>query len=1014
MLSGLKRIVFAIACLAGIPAVAYAQASIAGVVRDTSGAVLPGVTVEAASPALIEKVRSVVTDGTGQYKVVDLRPGTYSVTFTLPGFNVLKREGIELAGTFTATVNADLPVGAVAETVTVTGASSIVDIQSVTQQRVVTSEVLASIPVGRNQSNYANLIPGMNGALDYGGTNNLNLSTLSIHGGRTGDQRVMVDGMSISATSGNGELSNFIPDSTSTQEVAVSYSAGSADQAFGGVQMNLIPREGGNVYKASFFGTAVNNWFQNSNYTAELQAAGLRTPNSIREVYDFNPGGGGPIVKDKLWFYSAARWQGTQTYIAGLYINQNAGDASKWAYNPDLSNPAFLPLIQKSGNTRLTWQATQRNKISAFYEHQARVWESLSPTIAYESATKYDFPKNEFFTGSYSSPITSKLLFDARASDIIQGWKDRYPNGGSSLEFTQPLPDAFKSLIAVTEQGGLIPGLLYRGAGQTGLGPFIQVGGWIASAQASLSYVTGAHAFKVGFLDTFGIRQVNYQNIDSNTRYQFNNGVPNQITEVATPYGFQNNLGAELGIFAQDKWTIRRLTANLGVRYDYENLNFPEQQLVGGGLVPNRSVTFPSQGYAKWNDISPRLGLVYDLFGNGKTAVKANLGRYVLAQRLTSDYTNTGNPVNAMANLVTRSWTPTGTPATNPNYYIPQCSLTNPAANGNCGAMSNALFGQSIPSTVSDPAILSGWNNRPNDWEVEGAVQQQLASKVSVEVGYYRRWYQNMTVIDNTATAAADYTQFSVTAPVDPRLPGGGGNTVSGFYNLNPNKVGQVSNLFTAASNYGNYVERWNGVDVNLNLRLGGGAMLQGGVSTGRTSLNVCDVRANLPELAITTTGLTGGGSSSFAVSQTQPFCNITSDFLTQVKLLGSYMVPKVDVQIAATYRSLPGPSFTANYVATNAVVLPSLGRPLSGGAANATLNLVDPGQEYVPQSNLLDLRFAKILRFAKYKASINLDLSNALNSSGVTTVNSNYAAWQTPTGIHLARFFKISGSFDF
>ena len=305
----LKGILFAIACLVLVPAAAYAQASIAGVVRDTSGAVLPGVTVEAASPALIEKVRSVVTDGTGQYKVVDLRPGTYSVTFTLPGFNTFKRDGIELAGTFTATVNAEMRVGSLEETITVTGDTPIVDIQSVTQQRVLGKEVLDAIPAGRNHANFAMLIPGMSGALDYGGTNNLNLSTLSVHGSRTGDQRVMVDGMSISATSGNGELSNFIPDMTATQEVAVSYSAGAADQAFGGVQMNLIPREGGNSFKGSFFATGVNSKFQGSNYTQELKDAGLRTPNSIKLVYDVNPGVGGPIVKDKLWFYSAARWQ---------------------------------------------------------------------------------------------------------------------------------------------------------------------------------------------------------------------------------------------------------------------------------------------------------------------------------------------------------------------------------------------------------------------------------------------------------------------------------------------------------------------------------------------------------------------------------------------------------------------------------------------------------------------------------------------------------------------------------
>ena len=218
---------------------------------------------------------------------------------------------------------------------------------------------------------------------------------------------------------------------TATQEVAVSYAAGSAEQAFGGVQMNLIPREGGNQFKGSVFATGVNESFQSKQLHAGTE--GCRTADA-----QFHQGGlrresresAVRSSKDKLWFYSAARWQTTQTYVAGLWENKNAGDPTKWAYEPDLDRPAVLPLIQKSANTRLTWQITPRNKVAGFYEHQYRVWEQLTPTIRTESATKYDFPENEFLTGSYTTPITNKLLFDVRVSDIIQGWKDRYPSGG--------------------------------------------------------------------------------------------------------------------------------------------------------------------------------------------------------------------------------------------------------------------------------------------------------------------------------------------------------------------------------------------------------------------------------------------------------------------------------------------------------------------------------------------------------------------------------------------------------
>src|SRR5436309_4664717 len=313
----LIKVLFAIVWFVILPAAAYAQASITGTVTDASGGVLPGVTVEASSPALIEKVRSVSTDGTGQYRIVDLRPGTYTVTFALSGFSTVKREGIVLTGTFTASVNAEMRVGAVSETITVSGEAPTVDVQNTNAQRALSKDVLDAIPAGRSHLTQAVLVPGLTttqGAargnlMDVGGTRNLQNTLISIHGGRDGDTRVMIDGVRIGNMSGAGQWHNFVPDQGSTQEVVIDYGAVSAEQISGGLRINHVPREGGNTFKGSLYATAVNDKWQSSNVTPELTAAGLGPPNALRRMYDINPNGGGPIKQDKLWFYVSARFQ---------------------------------------------------------------------------------------------------------------------------------------------------------------------------------------------------------------------------------------------------------------------------------------------------------------------------------------------------------------------------------------------------------------------------------------------------------------------------------------------------------------------------------------------------------------------------------------------------------------------------------------------------------------------------------------------------------------------------------
>ena len=196
-------------------------------------------------------------------------------------------------------------------------------------------------------------------------------------------------------------------------------------------------------------------------------------------------------------------------------------------------------------------------------------------------------------------------------------------------------------------------------------------------------------------------------------------------------------------------------------------------------------------------------------------------------------------------------------------------------------------------------------------------------------------------VLDNRATTAADFTQYSITAPSDPRLPDGGGYVVGGLYDLNPNKVGQVDNLFTFASNFGKQIEHWNGVDLTINARPRGGVVLQGGVSTGRTTTDSCEVREKVPEMV-----LQPAGYQFPLINPTNPYCHVDTNFLTQIKLLGTYTIPKVAVQFGATFQSVPGPVIAGHYIVlSSAEAARTLGRPLSGGAPNVSVNLIPTGQ---------------------------------------------------------------------
>ena len=980
MVCSLQRLVV-IASIVLAPAFAYAQASITGVVRDTSGAILPGVTVEAASPVLIEKVRSVVSDGTGQYRIENLRPGAYTVTFTLPGFSTSRREGIELTGSFTATVNAELVVGALEETLTVTGATPVVDVQSTTRQTVMNREIMDTIPSGGSAYTLSVLIPGVVsggatqnvGGMEARATGGLG-GGLSIHGG--GATGVSLSGVNLTTFGQGAESATIRPNPAALQEVTINTAAVDAELHGGGVRLNYIPKEGGNTFNGTFIASVANAKMQGTNVTQELKDRGLRTPNRIDQNWDIDPGFGGPIQRDRLWFFGAARYVHQSQTAAGMFYNRNANNPNAWTFDPDPSRPVINDTRNPDTQFRLTWQAAQKHKLAFTWYNTTNCFcpTDASSSVSLEAATRREYPLQRLIQGDWTSPLTSRFLVEL---GVNQFWGQSDDTAWKELN---PV------MIQVTEQS---TGLVYRGAG----GGNRSLKQWIPSWRMATSYITGAHAFKVGMTHKSG--RIQFDSFDVNPfGYRFNNGVPNQITQRAFPVTRLAIMDHDMGIFAQDKWTIERLTLNYGVRYDYVGNHYPEQHIGPARLAPNRNFTFPEQDNIKYHDLTPKFGASYDVFGAGKTAVKVGLNRYVASVGIIQNaFGGDANPVNNLALTTTRSWADAN------RNFVPDCDVINPNANGECGRMANVDFGGVRVDSRYDPEYLRGWGKRAYNWEVSAGIQQELRPGFAMDVSYFRKWFGNFVVIDNLAVSPSDYDRFQVTAPADPRLPGGGAYAVSDLLDLNPAKFGLPANNFVTLSDaYGKQRQYWQGVDFNVTMRPANGVLLQGGTSTGRTVTDNCEILEKLPEIGPTSV----------------PYCHVVPDFLTQVKLLGSYTLPRVDVQVSGAFQSVAGPEVAALYNAPNALVAPSLRRDLSGNAANVTVNLVAPGTMYGDRLNQLDLRFSKILRFGRARTRFNVDVYNALNSNAVLTQNNNYGAWQQPTVILLARFVKLGVQFDF
>ena len=1001
-MSATARLLSIFASLLVLPATAYAQAAIAGTVKDATGAVLPGVTVEASSDALIERSRTAVTDGAGKYQIIDLVGGNYAVTFTLPSFTTVRREGIELTGSFTAVVDVEMRPGALAEVLTVTADAPVVDVQSPRRQQTLDREVITSLPVSRTFFGLAALTPGVQvfgNVQDAGGINAGQVNSFAAYGGRAGEGRLLVDGIGVGGSAGGSGTGYYTADIGNAQEVALTISGGLGEAETGGPIMNVVPRTGGNARRGQFYYNYANSSLQSDNRTSELLALNpnLRKQDEIIKFQEINGSFGGPIRRDRLWYYFTGRTQDNDQYQQNMWFNKNAGDPTKWHYEPDYSRPAFSDRNFDNASLRLTWQVTDRQKVNIFWDEQSNRGlqngggtgtSTIANSSPEASATSNGSPQRVSQV-TWQSPRSNRLLLEGR-------FNRTYTKYGNYERSTNP------HLIRVTEtlqqfSGGSWPNLSYRSqqASYT-LGNSPR---W----ESLVSYVTGSHNFRIGYQGFLTLNEPEtYNSFDpSRLAYTFTNGVPSRVTQYLVGYNLEKSRVMSQAAYVQDQWTQRRLTIGGALRFDFAKSWYPEVTIGPDRFLPQAFTFAKGQSVRGFKDLSPRASVAYDVFGNGKTAARFNVGRYLDAATNGGRYT-AQHPFNRLTPSTSRVWTDA-----NSNYQV-DCNLAiynatqDLRAGGGdfCGIPTNTEFGNlGTSSTIYDETLLEGWRIRPNDWQFGASVQQAILPRVSVELAYNRRLFGRAAIIENANVQNADYLRYALVAPVDERLGDASGRVLDDLWALS--QAGRLRGTLThirrptddeVQTNY------WHGFDVTANARMRGGLTFRGGVSVGRSVTDTCAQLVDNPS---------------------RRNCHTADPFQPRISALGVYVVPWVDVQVSGTYLSRPGPERSI----TVAVPVAQTGLP-AGTFTTTTVstNFLDSGELYGERFDELDLKVAKVLRVRGRRATAGFEIFNVFNNSDVLAYNNAFsltttppgANWGQPTNIQPPRYARFSVQLDF
>ncbi|HUQ86512.1 MAG TPA: carboxypeptidase regulatory-like domain-containing protein [Vicinamibacterales bacterium] len=986
-----RRITLTFVAFAGamfLSTAAYAQSAIVGVVKDSSGAAMPGVTVEAASDVLIEKVKSATSDSDGAYRIADLRPGSYSVTFTLTGFKTFRRDGVVLPAEFTATINAELGVGALEETITVTGASPVVDVTSAAKTSVLNREALDLIPTGRSIQGLGQLVVGVSLNLpDTGGARAMQQTYMSTHGMSTSNTTVLVDGQQTNGLQTDGGVQSYYNDAMNS-EMSYQTAAIGAETSSGGVRLNMIPREGGNQFHGDFKMAQRPGSWQASNLTQRHLDNGLTAGNAIDRIIDYTASFGGPIKKDKVWFFTSARYFSVNNFIANTFMD----DGSQGI------DDQFI----RSAMARLTWQASPRNKISGYFDEidKYRGHDMQANYDPETAATVWNSPAYHTTAIRWTSPATSSLFLEAGFSNNTEYYTNEYREG---IEQPRGTTEWFaKAAKNELDLGG------YTQAGPINTTESPKALYWNGAA----TYVTGDHTIKFGANMRWGTfvhtRDANADLVQQYRGTAAVNAVPGCAANAAcvqskrwtvpdtvlirnSPLTYGERLNKDLGIFLQDSWRLNRLTVNYGIRWETLNSSVMAGESPAGRFVPARTFT-EVKDVPSWNDWAPRLGIVYDLFGTGKTAVKASINRYNLAR--TTGIAAQYNPL--LSQTATLPWRDVN------GDDIAQGSRNQ--KNTGCYPSVGCEINFDSLSDNYGIAALNEYGKYPRTWNFEQGVElsHELMDGLSLAGSYWHGDFHNLTTSVNRQWSAADYSPYTWYNPI-----------TGAPFTVYARSAAATSRPISVLDTYDpERKDVYESYGFDIKWRIPGGGQVNGGMAVERERLTSCTAPDD-PNYVTTTAGVFMGAAlcDDFAVDipwRPQFKLNGTKEIKYGINVSMSFQnnsSPTSSRLMAVTRGTTRYPANCPSPCPAGEIIMPTA----TFGQTSMSYLLESPRASSVERIVQLDLKVAKTFRFGRYQVLPTFEVFNINNSDAIisyistSVLSSSYLA---PNSIMQGRMY--------